>query len=257
MLFDSHCHLDFPVFDAERDALMQQTQCLGIQHILVPGVQWQHFDRIINLHARWPTRISIALGLHPCFIDQHPVDAVDRLSAMLLQHSMVCAVGEIGLDFRPGMAAEAVQVMLLEEQFKLARTLQLPVVLHVVKAHDRMLSLLRRYGLPKGGVVHAFSGSIEQARQYAKLGFKLGFGGAITYNGALKQHRMVRDLPLEWMLLETDAPDMPLQGFQHQPNSPMQLMRVAESLAGLKGLSVDSVADTTQLNAMQLFHPNA
>ena len=253
MFFDTHCHLDFAVFDPCRDLLMQEARGLGIDRILVPGVQLTDFQKIIQLQRQWPSQIAIALGLHPCFIHCHPENAVAELSQQLEQHSGICAVGEIGLDAREGMAPEAVQVMLLEAQFKLARQMNLPVILHVVKAHDRMLSLLRRYALPKGGVVHAFSGSAEHAKQYAKLGFKLGFGGAISYARAHKQHRLVRELPLEWILLETDAPDMPLEGYQDQPNSPLSVVKVAEVIAELRGLSLQTVAEQTQFNAMGLF----
>lgn len=253
MFFDTHCHLDFAVFDADRGLLMQQTKTMGIDKILVPGVQLADFPNIIQLHQQWPSQIAVALGLHPCFIQHHPENAIAELTQQLHQYAKVCALGEIGLDAREGMAPEAVQVMLLEAQLKLARQMELPVILHVVKAHDRMLSLLRRYALPKGGVVHAFSGSAEHAKQYAKLGFKLGFGGAITYTSAHKQHRLVRELPLEWILLETDAPDMPLEGYQDQPNSPLMVVKVAEAIAELRGLSLQSVAEQTQHNGLELF----
>ena len=256
MFFDTHCHLDFAVFDADRGPLMQQSKTMGIDKILVPGVQLVDFPNIIQLQQQWPSQIAIALGLHPCFIHNHPEDAITELTHQLNQHSHVCALGEIGLDAREGMAPEAVQVMLLEAQLKLARKMELPVILHVVKAHDRMLSLLRRYALPKGGVVHAFSGSFEHAKQYAKLGFKLGFGGAITYTRAHKQHRLVRELPLEWILIETDAPDMPLEGYQDQPNSPLMVVKVAEAIAELRGLSLQSVAEQTQRNGCELFGIN-
>lgn len=253
MLIDSHCHLDFSVFDASRDRLMQQAKVAGITKIIVPGVQLRDFRKIVNLHQQWPSHVAFGLGLHPCFIDQHPADAVTQLTMVLDRCVEACAIGEIGLDARPDMAPEAVQVMLLEEQLKLARDRDLPVILHVVKAHDRMLSLLRRYALPQAGVVHAYSGSFEQAHQYAKLGFKLGFGGAMTYTRAVKQQRLVKELPLEWLLLETDAPDMPLEGFQHQPNSPLQVVKVAEKMADIRGLSVRAVAEQTQRNANELF----
>lgn len=254
MLFDTHCHLDFPVFDAGRDELMQRAAQMGIEQILVPGVELAHFQRVLELQQRWPERIQIALGLHPCFIHQHPANAVSRLQGWLESCDSLCAVGEIGLDARPGMAPEAVQVMFLEAQLKLARELQLPVILHVVKAHERMLGLLRRYALPAGGVVHAYSGSLEQAHQYARLGFKLGFGGAITYARALKQQRLVRELPLEWLLLETDAPDMPLEGFQDQPNTPLQVYRVAQVMAQLRGMPLDELVSLTGETARSLFH---
>ncbi len=253
MFFDTHCHLDFAVFDSDRDVLMSQAQRLGIEQILIPGVSLQNFAKIEAIHAQWPDTIHFALGLHPCFIQEHSAQAVSRLADWLSRSRSVCALGEIGLDARPNQAPEAVQLMLLEEQLKLARERDLPVILHVVKAHERMLSLLKRYALPRGGVVHAYSGSLEQAKHYAKLGFKLGFGGAVTYDRAQRQHRMVRELPLDWMLLETDAPDMPLQGYQHQPNTPLRVIEVAQAIATLRGVSLETITTQTQHNAQQLF----
>ncbi|WP_417581817.1 TatD family hydrolase [Nitrincola sp.] len=252
-LFDSHCHLDFPVFDAQREALMQQAKVEGISQILVPGVTAGDFERVLSLRQRWPEQLVVALGLHPCFLEQHTKHCVDRLADALQREADIVAVGEIGLDFRANMAVAEVQVMLLKQQLDLARQHELPVILHVVKAHERMLSLLKRYRLAAGGVVHAYSGSIEQAREYAKLGFRLGIGGTITYPRARRQQQLAAELPLEWMLLETDAPDMSLYGFTDQPNSPLQVLRVAQQLASLRGIPIDQIAEQTLDNAMTLF----
>lgn len=252
-LFDTHCHLDFTVFDAQRETLMQQVRDAGISQILVPGVKADDFQRVLSLRQRWPDQLVVALGLHPCFIDQHCKNSLVRLADALQCESDIVAVGEIGLDFRADMAPVDVQLMLLQQQLDLARQHDLPVILHVVKAHERMLSLLKRYRLAAGGVVHAYSGSIEQAREYAKLGFRLGIGGAITYPRARRQQQLVAELPLEWMLLETDAPDMPLHGFAEQPNSPLQVGKVAQRLAELKGLPVCQVVAQTMTNATTLF----
>ncbi|KGK42846.1 hypothetical protein LH51_04095 [Nitrincola sp. A-D6] len=252
-LFDSHCHLDFAVFDAQREALMQQALAEGIDRILVPGVTADDFERVLSLRQHWPEQLVVALGLHPCFIEQHSKHCVERLAEALQREADIVAVGEIGLDFRADMAPAEVQVMLLQQQLDLARQHDLPVILHVVKAHERMLSLLKRYRLAAGGVVHAYSGSIEQAREYAKLGFRLGIGGTISYPKARRQRQLAAELPLEWMLLETDAPDMPLYGFIDQPNSPLQVLRVAQQLASLRDMSVDQVAEQTLANAMTLF----
>lgn len=252
-LFDSHCHLDFAVFDAQRETLMQQAEAEGVRRILVPGVTADDFERVLSLRQRWPAQLVIALGLHPCFIAKHTKHCVQRLADALQREANIVAVGEIGLDFRVDMAEVEVQLMLLKQQLELARQHDLPVILHVVKAHERMLSLLKRYRLAAGGVVHAYSGSIEQAREYAKLGFRLGIGGTITFPRARRLQQLVTELPLEWMLLETDAPDMPLHGFEAQPNSPLQVCKVAQRLAELKGMPVDQVAEQTTSNANSLF----
>lgn len=162
------------------------------------------------------------------------------------------AVGEIGLDFRPGQAEAAQQEQLLEAQLKLAKAHDLPVLLHAVKAHDQVLKLLRRQNLPRAGIVHAFSGSEQQAREYAKLGFKLGFGGAMTHERAHKLHRLVAELPLEWLVLETDAPDMPLSGHQGERNEPSRVAEVARLIAELRGISVEEVKAVTHATAVSL-----
>ncbi|MBV0932485.1 TatD family hydrolase [Marinobacterium sp. A346] len=249
MLIDTHCHLDFPDLMANLDAVKARAQAAGVGQIVVPSIAVDNFQRVLNLCATVPG-LHPALGLHPCF--SHDVTAALAQLAQVLNETEVVALGEIGLDFRPGQAAPAVQLPLFEQQLQLARQHDLPVLLHVVKAHDQVLKRLRQVHLPRGGIVHAFSGSEQQARAYAGLGFKLGFGGALSHARARKLRRLATALPLEWLVLETDAPDMPLAGYPDQPNEPSRVAEVAALIAQWRGLSQEAVAEATSRTAQQL-----
>ncbi len=248
MLIDTHCHLDFAEFDADREAVIARARSAGVEQIVVPAITVDNFQRVIDLCASSPCFYP-ALGLHPCF--PHDTDAALNTLAKVLAVNKVVAIGEIGLDYRPGQAEAEVQLQLLELQLRLAQQHELPVLLHVVRAHDQVLKLLRRFQLPRGGIVHAFSGSAQQAREYAKLGFKLGFGGAISYERAHKLRRLAAELPLEWLVLETDAPDMPLAQYRGHPNEPSRVAEVAQLIAGLRGQSVAEIAEVTTATAQQ------
>ncbi|SEG60934.1 TatD family hydrolase [Marinobacterium lutimaris] len=255
MLIDSHCHLDFPVFDARREQVVESARQAGIGAIVVPGVTAEHWQRCLDLSTRGAEGVSLypALGLHPCFMDQHrPVD-IERLASEVESHrEALVAIGEIGLDFQiDGFDPEA-QTELLVAQLKIAKAANLPVLLHVRKAHDQMLKQLRRFALPRAGIVHAFSGSEQQAQEYLKLGFKLGFGGAISYSRATKLRRLAAELPLTSIVLETDAPDMALSDWRDAPNEPMRVADVAGIIAQLRGISVEEVAETTSRTVLEL-----
>ena len=249
MLIDTHCHLDFPDFDTDRAAVIARARAAGVERIVVPAITVHNFQRVLDLCAS-SFSLHPALGLHPCF--EHRADTSLALLAQHLATDAVVAIGEIGLDFRPGQAAPDIQLPLFEQQLKLAHQHELPVLLHVVKAHDQVLKLLRLYRLRRGGIVHAFSGSEQQAREYAKLGFRLGFGGVLSYERAHKLRRLAVELPLAWLVLETDAPDMPLNGHQGERNEPAQAARVAGLLAELRGISLAQVAEQTCANAREL-----
>lgn len=251
MLIDTHCHLDFPDFDADRDAVIARARAAGVEQIVIPAIHVDNFQRVLALAAT-SAAFYPALGLHPCFI--HPPDtALARLDAALTQaRAEVVAVGEIGLDFRPGQPDPEEQLRLFEQQLALACRHDLPVLLHVVRAHDQVLKQLRRRPLPRGGIVHAFSGSEQQARQYAELGFRLGFGGALTHPRAQKLRRLAARLPLEWLVLETDAPDMPPAGSEGPRNEPARLAQVAGEIAQLRGEPLARIAEVTAATAQQL-----
>lgn len=249
-LIDSHCHLDFADFDDDRHTIIGYCQALGLTHIIVPAVTCQYWPRLLAVCRQSPL-LHFALGCHPMFMDQHPDDALTQLDFAIQQYKPV-AVGEIGLDFYlPGHHKEA-QLALFEGQLKLAEKYQLPVILHVRKAHDDVLKLLRQIPL-KGGIVHAFSGSMQQAQQYQALGFLVGIGGALTYPRAQRLQGIFRQLPLSQIALETDAPDMPFCGHQGERNSPQYIPLVAEKLAELRGDTIADIASQTSANVRALF----
>jgi TatD DNase family protein len=254
MLIDTHCHLDFPDFDPDRAAVLRRARLVGVEQIVVPSITVDNFERVLELCAT-DSRLYPALGLHPCF-SHDPVSDLERLDKALSQtKGQVVAIGEIGLDFRPEYASPEqlrVQEQLFKTQLQLAKVHELPVLIHAVKAHDQVLKWLRQYQLPRAGIIHAFSGSEQQAREYAKLGFKLGFGGAVTYERAHKLRRLAAELPLEWLVLETDAPDMPLQQYLGQPNEPARVAEVAALIAELRNESVEHIAAVTTATAEQL-----
>ncbi|WP_415882464.1 TatD family hydrolase [Neptuniibacter sp. QD34_54] len=247
---DSHCHLDFSEFDLSRKEILLQARIAGVSDIVVPSViadRWQDLLSLVksdhNLHA--------ALGLHPCFMEKHTPADLEILET-LLATEQVCAVGEIGLDLFIPEANLDQQLLYLNEQLALAKKFNLPVLLHVRKAHDQMLKQLRLIQLERGGIVHAFSGSEQQARQYLDLGFKLGIGGTVTYERAKKIRRLVQELPLESFVLETDAPDMPLAGHQGEVNLPANVAKVAEVIAELRQIAVEEVAAITTQQSKNL-----
>ncbi|MFT5722192.1 MAG: TatD DNase family protein [Motiliproteus sp.] len=244
-LCDTHCHLDFSEFDTVRDTLLKSCVSLGVAAIVVPGISAQHWSRVLELCARETVPGSLllkpALGLHPCFMAEHREQQLPQLEALLQQHRVV-AVGEIGLDFWSADADVDAQTRLFTRQLALAKTYHLPVLLHVRKAHDQVLKQLRLKKFAGGGIVHAFSGSPQQAQQYVDLGFKLGVGGAVTYTRAQRLRRTLQQLGPESWVLETDAPDMPLAGRQGALNRPDYLPEIFAVLQEVFGCSAEPLA---------------
>lgn len=253
-LIDSHCHLDFNCFDADRSDILQSCSTACIEKIIVPAVTIENIQRLVNLKAASPL-IEIAFGCHPMLMKVHPETtvAIAALTAAVEQHAPI-AIGEIGLDFYlpASTTAKMAQRSLFEVQLDLAKQVDLPVILHVRKAHDDVLKILRQKQL-KGGIVHAFSGSLQQAGQYAELGFLVGIGGALTYPRAQRLKKLFATLPLTQIVLETDAPDMPLCGQQGERNSPLNLLVVLETLAEIRHQTKEQIAEVTRDNCRQLF----
>ena len=250
-LIDTHCHLDLPDFDADRPALLARCRAAGVTRMVVPGIEaagWRRLQALCEDEAG----LYPALGLHPVFLDRHADDDLAALEQALAQHHPV-AVGEIGLDFFvPDLDRER-QKALFAAQLGIAREAGLPVLLHVRKAHDETLALLRKSGV-RGGICHAFNGSLQQARQYLDLGFRLGLGGMLTYERSHHLHRLARDLPLEALVLETDAPDMAPATHHGQRNSPEYLPEILQALAGLREGDAATIARQTTANAIDLLN---
>ena len=256
LLCDTHCHLDFTEFDTGRDALLASCMFQGVAAIVVPGVVARHWSRVLRLcmEGRSPGSVILkpALGLHPCFIDQHRSSDLLQLELLLQQYPVV-ALGEIGLDFWSGDADKPAQISLFARQLVLAKQYRLPVLLHVRKAHDQVLHQLRKSGFDAGGIVHAYSGSLQQAEQYIKLGFKLGVGGGITYPRAQKLRATLQQLGPEHWVLETDAPDMPLIGRQGELNRPDYLPQIFAVLLDLFGGSSEQLSELLWRNSESVF----
>ena len=249
-LIDSHCHLDFPVFDEDRALVIERSMALNITQFVVPSVTSAAFSRVQALKSLF-SGVHVAFGLHPCFMVEHQEDDLELLRSYCQRFSP-CAIGEIGLDFHLPQADKERQIALFQQQLDLANEFNLPVILHVRKAHAIVLDMLKNIRLTRGGIVHAYSGSMEQAKEYMKLGFKLGFGGVITYEGSKRVRKIATELPLESIVLETDAPDMPLSGQQGQRNSPERVVDVLHALAQLRAEPVEVLARATTQNIEQL-----
>lgn len=264
---DTHCHLDAPEFAADGLAVRETARAAGVGHCVLVAVQRSNWRVVRDLaHA---TGDSYALGIHPLFTPQAQEGDIAALRAVLVQwrdDPHLVAVGEIGLDFFvPALttpSARARQQWFYAQQVQLARELGLPVIVHVRQSSDALLQVLRATPVA-GGIAHAFNGSWQQAQAFIQLGFKLGFGGAMTYERALRLRDLARRLPLESLVLETDAPDMPPQWLYRtaaeraagQPqgrNSSIELPRIAQALADLRGIRAQTLAEATGANARQV-----
>lgn len=251
---DTHCHFDFPPFTDDEPASIQRAAAVGVHSIIVPATQAANFSRVLALAENYPPLFA-ALGLHPIVIEQHGEDCLEQLQQALEKrpHKLV-AVGEIGLDLYRNDPQFDKQERVLDAQLKLAKRYDLPVILHSRRTHDKLAMHLKRHALPRTGVVHGFAGSLQQAERFVLLGYKIGVGGTITYPRASKTREVMAQLPLESLLLETDAPDMPLNGFQGQPNRPEQVLRVFETLCELRQEPADVIADALYRNTTALFN---
>ena len=254
-LIDTHTHLDFEMFDDDRAQAIARARNAGVERIVVLGVHAANWQRVWQLACDEPS-VHAALGLHPVFLEEHQDAHVQQLRDWLERlrgEPKLCAVGEIGLDYYIDNPDIERQQRLLEAQLALAADFSLPVLLHVRRAHAPMIATLKRYKLERSGVIHAFSGSWEEAREYLRLGFRLGLGGAGTWPQAQRMHRVLRQLPLEAIVLETDAPDIPPAGHAGERNSPELLPEICRRLADLKGIDAHALAAASYRNSCELF----
>jgi TatD DNase family protein len=257
---DTHCHLDAPEFDADRDTVLARARAAGVGLQVLPAVAVSNFDAVRTLaHAHG---LAYALGIHPLCVDQSADGDLDRLAEALARHRddpRLVAVGEIGLDhFVPGLDLVRAERFYLA-QLRLARDAGLPVLLHVRRSADGLLKGLRRIGVP-GGICHAFNASQAQADVFTGMGFRLGFGGAMTFDRALQIRRLAQTVPADCLVLETDAPDIPPHWLYRTAdqraagatsrNEPAELPRIAEALAGLRGLSLHDLSQLTRDNTL-------
>ena len=262
MWTDSHCHLDASAFDADRDAVARRARAAAVTQIVLPAVERGNFETVRALAHRHG--LSYALGIHPLFVDRADDndlralhDALEVALEPALADARLVAVGEIGLDHFVSGSDLAKQERYLVAQLTLAREFDLPVILHSRRSVDTLLKHLRAVRVA-GGIAHAFNGSEQQAHAFIGLGFKLGFGGAMTFDRALQLRRLALTLPIETIVLETDAPDIPPHWLYRTAaqraagvtsrNEPAELPRIAETLAGLRGISLPALAEITSAN---------
>lgn len=254
-LVDTHCHLDAANFDKDREKVLADAIASGVHMMLLPSVRPKNYIDVIKLALNNP-HCCYALGMHPMYVDDLLFRDVPELSNVVSKTLMVSnklvAVGEIGLDFYHSRDNEEQQVHFFTEQLKIAKENHLPVILHVRKAIDDVLKYLRQYQV-KGGIAHAFNGSMQQAEAFIELGFKLGFGGAMTYPRAAKIRALAKSLPLESIVLETDSPDIPPEWVGNGGrNSPVELKKIAEVLADIRGIPLSQIIEITSKNSMDV-----
>ncbi len=253
-LFDSHSHLDVAEFDADRDDVLARARAAGVSQQVVPAIGVAGFAKLRDL-CRSQAGLFAAYGLHPMFLADHRPEHLDELETWIERERPV-AVGECGLDFYVAGLDAGIQRGYFHRQLELAREFGLPVVLHARRAVDEVIATLRSIG-GLHGVVHSFSGSVEQAQQLWKMGFCIGLGGPVTYPRARRLRELLATMPLEFLLLETDSPDQPLHGHQGARNEPSRLVEVCECVAQLRGVSAEAIAEATTENARRLFQRGA
>lgn len=262
---DTHCHLDATELALHSEKVRERAHMAGVKHCVIPSVEVTNFDAVRTL--AYAGGDSYCLGIHPLFVPRMGASDLEVLAkelALRADDSRLVAVGEIGLDFFvPALQSEAMrnlQEQVYVAQLGLAQQFELPVVLHVRRSADRLLKYLRAKNARWTGIAHAFNGSEVQAREFIRLGFKLGFGGAVTFERALQLRHLATVLPLDALVLETDAPDIPphwlyttaqarARGEPQSCNEPAQLPRIAEVVAQLRGIPLDELAEATTINA--------
>jgi TatD DNase family protein len=252
-LIDSHVHLDDNAFDEDRGAVIDRANDAGVDSMVIPAVDRESWMRIRDLCAR-RDHLHAAYGLHPMYLSNHAPEHVDAL-AQWLDDDTAVAVGEIGLDFHVDGLDRELQQQYFQRQLNLAVERKLPVIVHARGAMDQVILTLRRSGELRG-VVHSFSGSEQQAEQLWKMGFLIGIGGPITYERAQRLRRIVTNMPIEFLLLESDAPDQPNALHRGTRNEPARIVEVLQTIAALRGETESSIASATTANAVNLFELN-
>jgi TatD DNase family protein len=258
---DTHCHLDAMEFTSDRAEVRDRARAAGVGHCVLPAVEVANFAAVHDLAHRHGD--SYALGIHPLATvraEAEDLELLDGVLAGAAQDPRLVAVGEIGLDyFAPGLDRDW-QEHFYREQLILAQRHGLPVILHVRKSADQLLKQLRQIRVT--GIAHAFNGSQQQADEFVDLGFKLGFGGTLTYDRSLQIRRLVVALPASAIVLETDSPDIPphwlyrtaeqrQSGLPQGRNEPAELPSIARIVADLRGMDEDELASVTRRNAVE------
>lgn len=261
MWFDSHCHLDAPEFLGDLKEVVLRAKLANLSGVLIPTVQAKDFSRISNFVDGFSQELPktvYTLGIHPLYTTEAIESDISLLGDFIensIANPRFVGVGEVGLDYFVTTLDNSKQEWFFEQQLKLAKQFNLPVVLHVRRSQDQTLKFLRKINVT-GGIAHAFNGSFVQARNFLDLNFKLGFGGAMTYERALQIRRLASELPIESVVLETDAPDIPPAWLNEETgrrNEPANLSQIGEVFAQLRGLNTDVVANAMSNNFAEVF----
>jgi len=249
-LIDTHSHLDIHHFADDFNEVLTRARKAGVIAQILPGVCQKWWPNLLALCRREPDLFA-AIGLHPMYLSMHTPAHLEELR-MHAESGFLVALGEIGLDYYIDHADHNEQQILFTEQIQIAKDTDLPVLLHVRKAHDQVQAAMRRMTFTNGGIVHAFSGSLQQAEKYIQLGFKISFGGSLTYDRAKKIRYVARTLPLEEIVLETDAPDIPPADHHGERNSPEYLPLIACALAKLRQRDPEEISRQTTKNVLHI-----
>jgi TatD DNase family protein len=250
-LIDSHCHLDFEIFDDDRNEVLQRAKNIGISDIIIPGTEKKHWHRIKTLctnHAQ----LHACYGLHPYWANAHNQADIEHLKNYIEDNKPV-AIGECGLDFRPQQADKKTQCYFFEAQLNLAESHQLPVVIHSVNATETVIQTIKKFKNLRG-MIHSYSGSVEQARQLTELNFYISLSGSVTYGNAKKIRQVARDIPSNTLLVETDAPDQPDLKNLNKRNEPAYLINTVKEIAKIREEAIAVVAERVTDNAKKLFN---
>jgi TatD DNase family protein len=266
---DSHCHLDFKEFTLDKYSsplsILKQCAEKDIHKIIVPAIKPDNWDDVLALSInnkksqKSGCKVYAALGIHPWFLSGLQLEHLDNLAQRVSKNKAnIVAIGETGLDGVIAIQQDNMiqQYLFFEFQLHLAQQHKLPVIVHHRRTHNETITLLKKISVERGGIIHAFSGSYQQACQYIDLGFKLGIGGTITYPRAEKTIKAIKRLPLSSLVLETDAPSMPLYGFQGESNSPLRIIDVFKKLVELREESDEEIAEKIEQNILDVFQFN-
>ncbi|QLB12453.1 TatD DNase family protein [Bisgaardia hudsonensis] len=258
--FDTHTHLDYLAYETNEpiSLLVENARKAQVEKILIVAVMAEQFKNLEKITALFPNQLCYGLGLHPLYIQQHQQDHLVLLEKLLNEkNERLVAIGEIGLERAiPELLTDELwkkQCDFFEAQLSLAQQYHLPVNIHNRKSQDQIFPFLKRIQLDKCGVIHGFSGSYEQAKRFVDLGYKIGVGGVITYARANKTRNTIQRLPLDSLLLETDTPDMPVFGFQGQPNRPERIAEIFTALCELRDETPERISETIWETSCSLF----
>lgn len=251
MIFDTHAHYDDTQFEGDREELLSSMLENGVGTIVDIGSDISSWDKILDLIRRYPF-VYGAIGVHPDEVGQLDEEKFERMRE-LLKEEKILAVGEIGLDYYWDKENRELQKMWFIRQLKLAKEMELPVVIHSREAAADTLEIMKAYARGMQGVIHCFSYSLEMAREYTDMGFYLGIGGVVTFKNAKKLREIVKEIPLEFLVLETDSPYLSPVPYRGKRNSSDNLVYVAREIADIKGISYEEVTEQTEKNARQLY----